>query len=636
MATRTDLRNQIRGLTTPVAPTPAPLPPIPAVQPAPQPVAPVPVAQQPAQQMAALQAPAPQPVQQAAPQVNTPAAAPMAAPKPAPKQALTPPPAGFPTEIQGMYYIGTFSDGTPVYFDGGENYGTGVQSATGGYRIGTSEQGGVGAMANKFGTWQDARIPGAPGVAPTSSGTPGPVQAPPGTTFYNGAPYSAGNSPVGGTAAPAPTPTPQPLQFTPNTYSAPTYSGGSGGSGGGGAPAPYKPQAYNGPTSPTNVQYNGPDYQISPFQAPQYEPVNLDQYFQQYSQYLMPNEQETGLKQTINDLMASYRAGLTNVEGQAIAMPFVTGQSAALDVQAEREKSNLLEALGLAQGNRLAMGDVAKAQYNFANEEALRRQHAGENAFSQWSTTQQLMMSQAKQGFDQWAAEQGLSQQAADQAFQHWATTQGINLQASGQAYDQWQGNQQLSQSASQNNFNQWLQQQQLALQAQGMNSDEAYRAAQLQLQQQQLAQGNQITPYQQATLAQNQSQFDATQANSGQMTDYQKAQTELDYAKQVAALQQQVQQTTQPAGSSAPAPRTTSTPVSVPAAPSSGYTGPSIVDYLASVGKPSDYNSRAQLAASLGITNYTGTAAQNTQMLNALRGGSISSSPRTTTGRTI
>ena len=52
-----------------------------------------------------------------------------------------------------------------------------------------------------------------------------------------------------------------------------------------------------------------------------------------------------------------------------------------------------------------------------------------------------------------------------------------------------------------------------------------------------------------------------------------------------------------------------------------STYTGPSIIDYLASVGRPSDFTFRTQLATAVGITNYTGTAEQNTQLLNILRG---------------
>jgi len=52
-----------------------------------------------------------------------------------------------------------------------------------------------------------------------------------------------------------------------------------------------------------------------------------------------------------------------------------------------------------------------------------------------------------------------------------------------------------------------------------------------------------------------------------------------------------------------------------------SNYTGPSIVDYLKSIGQPSDFNSRAKMAQQYGIANYTGTAQQNTQLLNTLKG---------------
>lgn len=50
----------------------------------------------------------------------------------------------------------------------------------------------------------------------------------------------------------------------------------------------------------------------------------------------------------------------------------------------------------------------------------------------------------------------------------------------------------------------------------------------------------------------------------------------------------------------------------------------PSVVNYLNQQGQPSDYQSRAKLAASKGISGYTGSAAQNTQLLNMLRGGGV------------
>ena len=65
-----------------------------------------------------------------------------------------------------------------------------------------------------------------------------------------------------------------------------------------------------------------------------------------------------------------------------------------------------------------------------------------------------------------------------------------------------------------------------------------------------------------------------------------------------------------------------------VPTVPVSNYTGPSVVDYLNSIGQPSDYNSRALLAQRMGIQNYSGTATQNTQLLSSLRGGQTQVNP--------
>lgn len=71
--------------------------------------------------------------------------------------------------------------------------------------------------------------------------------------------------------------------------------------------------------------------------------------------------------------------------------------------------------------------------------------------------------------------------------------------------------------------------------------------------------------------------------------------------------------------------PRLTTTPLPsttqpTTPAPASSYNGGSIVDYLGSVGQASDFASRAKLAEKAGIIGYTGSAAQNTQLLNNLR----------------
>lgn len=59
--------------------------------------------------------------------------------------------------------------------------------------------------------------------------------------------------------------------------------------------------------------------------------------------------------------------------------------------------------------------------------------------------------------------------------------------------------------------------------------------------------------------------------------------------------------------------------PTPKPSAPSGG----SVVDYLNKQGKDSSFSARKQLAVQHGIKNYTGTAAQNTQLLKKLQSGS-------------
>lgn len=58
------------------------------------------------------------------------------------------------------------------------------------------------------------------------------------------------------------------------------------------------------------------------------------------------------------------------------------------------------------------------------------------------------------------------------------------------------------------------------------------------------------------------------------------------------------------------------------------GYTGPSIVTYLNSVGMDSSFAARRKLAAKHGIHSYSGSAKQNTLLLSILR-GQQSSAPR-------
>jgi hypothetical protein len=56
-----------------------------------------------------------------------------------------------------------------------------------------------------------------------------------------------------------------------------------------------------------------------------------------------------------------------------------------------------------------------------------------------------------------------------------------------------------------------------------------------------------------------------------------------------------------------------------------SNYKGGSVVDFLESVGMKSDFNSRKELATKNGISNYTGSAQQNTELLSKLKSSKVS-----------
>ncbi|MFC7364554.1 MULTISPECIES: N-acetylmuramoyl-L-alanine amidase [Bhargavaea] len=69
--------------------------------------------------------------------------------------------------------------------------------------------------------------------------------------------------------------------------------------------------------------------------------------------------------------------------------------------------------------------------------------------------------------------------------------------------------------------------------------------------------------------------------------------------------------------------------PVAKPAPKVPAYNGESIVDYLNMQGHDSSLSARKRLAEQYGIKNYTGTAAQNTQLLEKLQSGSAPKSKR-------
>ena len=60
-----------------------------------------------------------------------------------------------------------------------------------------------------------------------------------------------------------------------------------------------------------------------------------------------------------------------------------------------------------------------------------------------------------------------------------------------------------------------------------------------------------------------------------------------------------------------------------------------SVVDYLKSTGQDSSYSARKKLATSMGISNYSGTASQNTQLLKALQNGQTTTNNTTAANTT-
>jgi len=89
---------------------------------------------------------------------------------------------------------------------------------------------------------------------------------------------------------------------------------------------------------------------------------------------LQPSERETGLQGQLATAMAGERQGVQDVEQQAIPMPFITGQRAAIERQAGIQQANITDQLALAQQERATRGGVATALAGFESEAATRAQ----------------------------------------------------------------------------------------------------------------------------------------------------------------------------------------------------------------------------------------------------------------------
>lgn len=104
---------------------------------------------------------------------------------------------------------------------------------------------------------------------------------------------------------------------------------------------------------------------------------------QQYITSLMPTSAENDLNTQLNNLRAQIDqtelnrdAGILKTEGQTIAQSFITGQSAAIQKQANlslqtlaAKEENLLNRLGLAQSNRQANTEALNAGMTFLSQD---------------------------------------------------------------------------------------------------------------------------------------------------------------------------------------------------------------------------------------------------------------------------
>lgn len=93
---------------------------------------------------------------------------------------------------------------------------------------------------------------------------------------------------------------------------------------------------------------------------------------------------------------------------------------------------------------------------------------------------------------------------------------------------------------------------------------------------------------------------------------------------KKVESNTNKIKKAVAPAKSKATAKTTPKTKTKTKTIKKTTYKGDSIVDGLKSVGVNSSYDNRKKIAKANGIKNYTGTAKQNTELLNKLKKGTL------------
>jgi len=194
-----------------------------------------------------------------------------------------------------------------------------------------------------------------------------PIGTTPPVNIYPGMP---GLTFGGTTPTPTPTPAPTPAPF-PTTSPISGQLGALGSRMPTGAP-PSMPVPTGGALGAGTVP---PSTTPPPVAEPQTN-AQLDALRKAYLNTLGPTGEETEASKRLANLIASFRLGTEAISEKPIAMPFITGQQAALERTAGIQAQTLQDQLALLQGQRSGLGQRAGAELGFAEADIARAEAA--------------------------------------------------------------------------------------------------------------------------------------------------------------------------------------------------------------------------------------------------------------------
>jgi len=388
--------------------------------------------------------------------------------------------------------------------------------------VNSATQGAQSTMQNLLPTAQPMSTQTTSSMAPPTQ-TPPQSVAPAPTATTSSAPITPLPTSSTGTTSAAPTtqqftPPPAPTQtalptapkLTPLPSATPMNT-----------PTPQSPTAAPLPTAPTPTALpNAP--QLAPIPPNTYTSPDVSPYFQQYQALLKMSPQEEESQTQLNQLNASRNQSMVDLEGQPIAIPFITGQQAAVNKQFELSKLPLQNQLALAQGKRQGELTAAGAQLDFVKYQAdaalqQRKQQLDELLASNSITQQQYQNELQKAQLENEQKQQEFENQFSTAQYQNTVGQQGFQNQMETARFqaDQQYNNQKLAldTALANNQISQQTYQNELAkAQLQNQQAQQQYEnqfaEQQFNAQQSQRAIDNQT---EQQRLAQQQSQFQAS-----------------------------------------------------------------------------------------------------------------------------